>query len=727
MDIRQIATQYLEAKQYQQLVALHENAIEAEPKNSEYYWYLGLAYLLLEQEESAQITWLMGMSQVPDDQVAEAEQQLFDILCAEAERQEALEAYELAWAIRHHAQQVSPQNLDNILRLLWLAANHLNIFTLEDLQEHQLVDRLNSSEEKLDSKLLLKFIKWILEEFEFNPELLELLKASAPPVTPDEDYIDTLTLSACKLSSFKGNKVAAIQILSLCLEVDPNHLQVLATLAQNYEDIGKHFEAIELGEKCLNLSQNLLEKIHARRLLLRLLMGTGGHWHQATKILEQYLELLNQLGQMEAEDLATQPFEFTARSCNIPYWLPYCQDNLSENRDAQNRIAALCYYAAQKDKVKRNLNFIHPEAVQNQPIRLGFVAHTLRQHSVGWLARWFFQYYDLKKFQIYLYFHASEPDEFTRKWFTSRSFHGWSSTNPALIAEQVNKDQIDILVDLDSLTLDSTCEIMAWKPAPIQATWLGWDASGLPSIDYFIADPYVLPEDADQHYCEKIWRMPQTYIAVDGFEIGTPTRRRDHLDIPGDAIVYLSAQAGWKRHPDTIRLQLKILKEVKNSYLLIKGRTDAQFIKEFTYTLAEEEGVSPEQLRFLGSDASEYSHRANWRIADVVLDTYPYNGATTTLETLWMEVPVVTKVGQQFAARNSYGFLVNVGVTEGIAWTDEEYVEWGIRLGTDPALRRKVSLKLRASKHNSPLWNSKKFAQDMENAFEEMVQIYNRS
>ncbi|MDW8464241.1 MAG: hypothetical protein RML10_11835 [Geminocystis sp.] len=123
---------------------------------------------------------------------------------------------------------------------------------------------------------------------------------------------------------------------------------------------------------------------------------------------------------------------------------------------------------------------------------------------------------------------------------------------------------------------------------------------------------------------------------------------------------------------------------------------------------------------------TEAIHRANLKIADVVLDTYPYNGATTTLETLWQEIPIVTRVGEQFAARNSYSFMMNVGLREGIAFTDEEYVEWGIRLGTDEDLRLKVTWKLKRAKHASPLWDALSFARDMENAYRQMYEAYQK-
>jgi predicted O-linked N-acetylglucosamine transferase (SPINDLY family) len=102
------------------------------------------------------------------------------------------------------------------------------------------------------------------------------------------------------------------------------------------------------------------------------------------------------------------------------------------------------------------------------------------------------------------------------------------------------------------------------------------------------------------------------------------------------------------------------------------------------------------------------------------LDTFPYNGATTTLETLWMGIPMVTKVGEQFSARNSYTFMKNAGLEEGIAWSDEEYIDWGVRLGMEPQLRADIHARLIASRHTSDLWNAKKFTRQMEAAYTDM-------
>jgi predicted O-linked N-acetylglucosamine transferase (SPINDLY family) len=189
------------------------------------------------------------------------------------------------------------------------------------------------------------------------------------------------------------------------------------------------------------------------------------------------------------------------------------------------------------------------------------------------------------------------------------------------------------------LSFATTYEVMCYKPAPLQITWLGWDASGCPAIDYYIADPHVLPADADDYYLSKIWRLPHTYLAIDGFESIVPTRKRADYDLPADAIVYLCNQKSYKHHPDILRLQMQIIKAVPNSYLLVKLCLRQTFLVESYEALAKDVGIDMDRLRFVEFDPLEVGSRANLTLADVVLDTFPYNGATTTLETLWMNIP----------------------------------------------------------------------------------------
>jgi predicted O-linked N-acetylglucosamine transferase (SPINDLY family) len=166
---------------------------------------------------------------------------------------------------------------------------------------------------------------------------------------------------------------------------------------------------------------------------------------------------------------------------------------------------------------------------------------------------------------------------------------------------------------------------------------------------------------------------------------------------------------------------MEILRAVPNSYLLVKGFAEAESLQKLFREIAHREGVNPERLRFLADVDSEETHRANLAIADVILDTYPYNGATTTLEVLWMGIPLVTLVGEQFAARNSYTFMLNAGIEAGIAWNSQEYVHWGIRFGTEVELRKQVSWQLHKSRRQAPVWQVKPFVAAVEAAYEEMA------
>jgi predicted O-linked N-acetylglucosamine transferase (SPINDLY family) len=438
-----------------------------------------------------------------------------------------------------------------------------------------------------------------------------------------------------------------------------------------------------------------------------------GSWLELEPIAERHKQLLKQLEKQP--NFSLDPLTRSSWQ-GIASPLLYFQDNLAENRYYQNLVAGIL-----ENNLKNTLAKVEPSRLSFRRLKIGYLASTLKRHSVGWLSRWLIHYHNRNNFESILYIHQQTEDDITRKYFIPYADQVRYCTNNAQeIAAQIQADGINILVDLDSITNATYCQVIALKPAPIQVTWLGFDASGIPSIDYFIADNYVLPENASDYYREKIWRLPNTYLAVKGFEVGIPTLRRENLDIPGDGIIYMTVQSSYKRHPDTLRLQMKILREVPNSYLLIKGFADQKILQELFIQIATAEGVNPQRLRFLPDVAQEEIHRANLAIADVVLDTYPYNGATTTLEVLWMGIPLVTRVGEQFAARNSYTFMLNAGITEGIAWNEEEYLHWGIRFGREEDLRKRVQWQLKKSRQHAPLWDARKFTQEMEAAYTQM-------
>ncbi|NJL40138.1 MAG: O-linked N-acetylglucosamine transferase, SPINDLY family protein [Leptolyngbyaceae cyanobacterium SM1_4_3] len=709
---------------YARAARLFERLIDTEPDVRLNYWYLGLLMLLQGQEVEAQTTWMLALSEGEPDEIEQWSAELATVLQAEAERQEQLEENALAWTIRQHLREVHPGDVENLLKIFRLSVKLKN-FDNETLVSSGIIDLLRSHPVELDLGLLYQTIRDILGYAPLEPAVLEFLEVCSPPPVYAQGFIDTLIPPAVKLAYSEGQPILAARLMELCLRLEPQHLEVLKQLSAFYQSAHQFEKGIETARTCYRLSKTLPDQIYASYLILRGLMLAGGRWEEAESIVQQQETLVRSLLQENPTSLR----QIEARRLDgTLFFQPYFRDDLAQNRLMQNQVMQLFQanveqYAVSYVEQFRSRAAKNSASPTNKRLKIGYLSHCFKTHSVGWLARWLLKHHDREQFEIHAYFigYKSQGFDPLQEWYAKQVEHAHKLPAESFaIAQQIYQDEIDILIDLDSITLDTTCEIMALKPAPVQATWLGWDASGIPAVDYFIADPYVLPESAQAHYSEKIWRLPQTYIAVDGFEIGIPSLRRDNLDIPGDAVVYLSAQRGHKRHPDTVRLQMQIIKAVSNSYFLIKGLSDAKAIQRLFVQIAEEEGVDQSRLRFLPEASSESVHRANLAIADVVLDTYPYNGATTTLETLWMGIPLVTRVGEQFAARNSYTMMVNAGISEGIAWTDEEYVEWGIRLGSDIALRQEVKWKLWRSRQTAPLWNAKQFTSEMENAYKQM-------
>jgi len=687
---------------YEAIAQHYENLIAVEPDTTTHYWYLGLAYLLQEKETEAQTTWLLVLSQL--EEIEPATLELGQILQAEAQRQYEQRNYPESWLIRAHLREIDPNCLENNARLLLLEMQR-GEFKPILLNEWRIIEQASN----FPSELLLDLVtqSWLFP----SQESLDLLKVGLNYMPKDKLIDQVISYGIVQTGNHKISGFLA-EILQIILNLSSKNLVLLDLLFWNYTISENHQKALNTAYTFYDLSESLALKILGNYKILYILMRQGS-WLELEPTAERHKQLLNQLEKQP--NFSLDPLTRSSWQ-GIASPLLYFQDNLAENRYYQNLVASIL-----ENNLKNTWAKVEPSRLNSQRLKIGYLASTLKRHSVGWLSRWLIYYHNRNNFEIILYIHQQTEDDITQQYFIpyADQVH-YCSKNAQEIATQIQADGIQILVDLDSITNATHCQVMALKPAPIQVTWLGFDASGIPSIDYFIADNYVLPKNASDYYREKIWRLPNTYLAVKGFEVGIPTLRRENLDIPGDGIIYMTVQSSYKRHPDTLRLQMRILREVPNSYLLIKGFADQKILQELFIQIATAEGVNPQRLRFLPDVAREEIHRANLAIADVVLDTYPYNGATTTLEVLWMGIPLVTRVGEQFAARNSYTFMLNAGITEGIAWNEEEYLHWGIRFGREEDLRKRVQWQLKKSRQHAPLWDARKFTQEMEAAYTQM-------
>ncbi|HYX13024.1 MAG TPA: hypothetical protein VE944_01375 [Nostoc sp.] len=696
------------------------------------YWYLGLALLLEGREEEAQITWMTPFLEFGEEESKQWLQQLTEILSNAAQQQEANSNYKIAWVVRQHIREFVPDDINNLLKIIELNID-LKIHD-QETNLNQLIKAISQLTETpvFDESLLVKVIEKLVHPDPASPPpfIDKLVEAFIPYLLTSETIIKLLTEKADAYHYFFYQHMS-IYLVKIALRLEPNNLDCIRKLISPLQRLGLDYtkESMYWANKYLEISQEPIDQIVGTQFLLEALLTSCDSWEKTVQAYQKYKLFLSNLviSQVESESLV--------QILAIGAFLLYMEDNPQENRLIRNKIAALCQELISKkfpgyiSTYQQRFLSLRP-SLSERPLRIGYLSGCFRTHSVGFLAWWLLKYHNRQQFDIYLY-SLSEVSEDPLQQAYKNEFgdHFYQGYLPIVtVADQINQDEIDILVDLDSLTSYGNCAIVALKPAPIQVTWLGYDATGFPNVDYFIADNYVLPESAQDCYSEKIWRLPQNYIGIDGFTVGTPTITRESLNIPDDGIIYFSSQTGLKRNLHNIRLQMQIIKQVPNSYFLLKShRSNHQDLKNFITPIAEAEGVDLNCLRFLPSAPTDMEHRANLAIADIVLDTYPYNGATTTLETLWMGIPIVTRVGEQFAARNSYTMMMNVGVTEGLAWSDEEYVGWGVKLGKDEKLRQQIAWKLRQSRQTSPLWNGKKFAREMENAYQQMWQKYSGS
>jgi predicted O-linked N-acetylglucosamine transferase (SPINDLY family) len=707
----------------EQVIAVCEQAIAQGDTDRYLYWYLGLAYLIDERETEAQATWFVPFVEADQEEEELFTEELSNILARQIDLELSQRNSDQAWLICQYLRELKPLDFNNLLRSILLSIETDN-FAPNLLSEWQAVEVITANlSAPVSIELLVDTIRAFLDVAE--PSTLDFIHHCLIYLSAhQQSAIAVVSNLALNHAHRGGNGKFNLKVLALCQQEASEVGSILKNISLLCSNEGLHQQAIDTAHQFYDRCLGLADRAIGNYTILRAVL-TAGNWQNIDPIGSRHYQLLSELIESYPSQL---PWEINQYLLNTIVFLPYIADRPEIHRVFQNKIAEIYTHNLLLERMS-DKSETSPLKKPAQVIRIGYLGSTFRRHSVGWLSRWLWQYHDREKFQIFLYGVNQNPaDPFYQQWFRDRSDISYCfGTDAQEIANQIRADRVDILVDLDSLTLNITVQVLAAKPAPMQVTWLGWDATGLSSVDYFLADRYVLPERAQDYYREQIWRLPSTYLAVDGFEVGESTISRQSLAIPDDAIIYWSAQTGYKRHPDTVRSQMRILKAVPNSYFLIKGISDREIIQDFFAKIALEEGVSCDRLRFLDLDRDEYTHRANLAIADIVLDTFPYNGATTTLETLWMGIPLVTRVGQQFAARNSYTFMINAGIEEGIAWTDEEYIEWGIRLGKEPELRQHIQGKLKASRDHAPVWNAKQFTRDVEDAYRQMWAIYQQS
>ncbi len=347
-------------------------------------------------------------------------------------------------------------------------------------------------------------------------------------------------------------------------------------------------------------------------------------------------------------------------------------------------------------------------------LRIGFISPDLGQHPVGYFIVRLFENLTDEKIQTVVYSDRLADDLTDRiKKSTSlwRDIRGLPNT--ALIAAILD-DEIDILFDLTGHSAGNRLLVFACKPAPIQVTWAGYvGTTGLTAIDYLISDQYSTRRDEEEFYSEKIVRMPDGWLCYDppdyAPEVGPlPFEKNTY-------VTFVSFCNPAKINEEVVSVWARVLMGTINSRLLIKykGINSKYNIKRLT-SLFEAKGIDHSRL-ILEGQASHAEILARYNEVDIALDPFPYSGGLTTLEALWMGVPVITMQGQTFASRHSLSHLSTIGLPELIAKDKEEYVRLAIELAGNVKKMSELRAGIRTRMADSAICNGTKFADNFTN------------
>lgn len=351
-------------------------------------------------------------------------------------------------------------------------------------------------------------------------------------------------------------------------------------------------------------------------------------------------------------------------------------------------------------------------------IKVGYVSNDFFDHATAHLMLSMFELHDRRRFEIHAYNYG--PDDGSLYASKIRRdcdfFHEIGRISDKRAAEKIANDQIDILVDLKGYTRGGRLGIFAWRPAPVQAAYLGFPGTtGASFIDYIITDGIVTPPEHDRFYSEKIVRLPHCYQVNDFRQPVSPEAfERSRFGLPEEAVVFACFNSSYKMEPAAFECWMDLLRRIPESVLWLWGESD--IVRKHLAGSAIEFGVSPDRIVF-GKFMTKDKHLARLRLADIGLDTFTYNGHTTTSDALWAGVPVVTVMGTHFASRVSASLLKAAGLDECIAEDMKGYVKLAYELASEPDKLLRLKQKLAMNLSKRPLFDTPGFTRNLESAY----------
>jgi len=332
-----------------------------------------------------------------------------------------------------------------------------------------------------------------------------------------------------------------------------------------------------------------------------------------------------------------------------------------------------------------------------------------------------YELHDRGAFEIYGFCWSPEDGTAMRQRVKSAMDHFFTihQLSDEAAARLIRDQEIDILVDLQGQTSGARANILAYRPAPIQITYLGLPATtGFPFIDYVIADEFLIPPAEAPYYSEKLLYMPHVYQVSDRKRVQGPAPTRASCGLPEQGVVFCSFNNSYKYTPEMFDIWLSLLRKVPGSVLWLLA--DNPWAESNLRRVAESKGFAPDRLVF-ATRVSPENYLARYLVADIFLDTFPFNAGTTANDCLWMGCPLVTLTGRAFGARMAGALLTAAGLPELIAYNLADYEALALQLALDPERRQQLREKLRAVREHGALFDTPTFVRDLEERFQTLV------
>ena len=496
----------------------------------------------------------------------------------------------------------------------------------------------------------------------------------------------------------QDNFCDAISAYSKAIEIQSDYTAAYVNLSEIYVIQNRYDLAIENLENLLRLKPEL-EMVRAQRLFYQAQICD---WRAITKD----RHLLPNLG-ISKETIA--PFTLSPL----------------EDAPKRHRLRAELYAKFRFNQTALKLE--HKPSQKTARIRVGYFSSDFYNHATMALMSQVFALHDKARFEVIIYSYGVRKDnEITEKLMNNVNiFHDVSEMTDRQIVEMARSEKLDLAIDLKGYTEENRLELFAYGLAPVQISHLGYPGTlGTKFIDYFIADPVLIPEDKRDYYSEKIIYLPNSYQPNDNKRfISDKAITREEAELPIDSFVFCCFNDNYKITPKEFDIWMRLLNKVEGSVLwLLRSNSSAEMNMKRE---AVARGIDAERLVF-AEKMPHAEHLARHRLADLFLDTFNVNAHTTASDALWAGLPIITKLGENFAARVAGSLLNAVGLPELITENESDYEALILDLSTNPKRLDEIKRKLADNLLSKPLFDTQKYTNHLETAYEQAFETYRK-